>query len=65
MREEGYIMLLQLTHDDMMHWRFGDNGICQFWISPADLAVRKGRREDDDRVSLMGGVPVGDEPMRG
>jgi len=29
-----------MTHDDMMHWRFGDNGIYQFWISPADLAVR-------------------------
>ena len=41
MREESYIMLLQLTHDDMMHWRFGDNGIYQFWISTADLAERK------------------------
>ncbi len=38
MREEGYIMLLQLTYDDMMHWGFGDNGCYQFWISPADLA---------------------------
>jgi len=40
MREEGYIMLLQLTHDDLMHWSFGDNGVYQFWISPADLAER-------------------------
>ena len=40
MREEGYIMLLQLTHDDLMHWGFGDNGVYQFWISPADLAKR-------------------------
>lgn len=40
MREEGNIMLLQLTHDDLMHWAFGDNGIYQFWISPADLATR-------------------------
>jgi hypothetical protein len=40
MREEGYIMLLQLTHDDLMHWSFGDNGVYQFWISPADLAQR-------------------------
>ena len=40
MREEGYIMLLQLTHDDLMHWDFGDNGVYQFWISPADLAKR-------------------------
>jgi len=40
MREEGYIMLLQLTHDDLMHWSFGDNGVYQFWISPADLAKR-------------------------
>jgi hypothetical protein len=40
MREEGYIMLLQLTHDDLMQWSFGDNGVYQFWISPADLAKR-------------------------
>src|SRR5215210_1553757 len=40
MREEGYVMLLQLTHDDLMHWSFGDNGVYQFWISPADLAQR-------------------------
>jgi len=40
MREEGNIMLLQLTHDDLMHWGFGDNGIYQFWISPADLTTR-------------------------
>jgi hypothetical protein len=40
MREDGYIMLLQLTHDDLMHWSFGDNGVYQFWISPADLAKR-------------------------
>jgi hypothetical protein len=40
MREEGYIMLLQLTHDDMMFWGFGDNGVYQFWISPDDLARR-------------------------
>ena len=40
MREEGYIMLLQLTHDDMMFWDFADNGIYQFWIKPEDLAQR-------------------------
>jgi Domain of unknown function (DUF1963) len=40
MREAGYIMLLQLTHDDLMHWSFGDNGVYQFWISPADRAKR-------------------------
>lgn len=40
MREDGYIMLLQLTHDDMMHWSFGDNGVYQFWISPPDLDKR-------------------------
>jgi hypothetical protein len=39
-REEGYVLLLQLTHDDMMFWDFGDNGAYQFWISPADLAQR-------------------------
>ena len=36
-RGEGYIMILQLTHDDMMFWDFGDNGIYQFWIAPEDL----------------------------
>jgi hypothetical protein len=40
MREQGHILLLQLTHDDLMHWGFGDNGVYQFWISPADLAHR-------------------------
>ena len=34
---EGNVMLLQLVYDDMMHWRFGDNGAYQFWISPEDL----------------------------
>jgi uncharacterized protein YwqG len=37
MREEGYIMLLQLTCDDLMHWEFGDMGVYQFWIAPEDL----------------------------
>jgi uncharacterized protein YwqG len=40
MREEGYVMLLQLHYDDLMHWRFGDCGVYQFWISPEDLAKR-------------------------
>jgi Domain of unknown function (DUF1963) len=40
MREQGHTMLLQLTHDDLMHWGFGDNGVYQFWISPTDLAER-------------------------
>lgn len=47
MREEGNIMLLQLTHDDMMAWSFGDNGIYQFWIDPEDL-----RRRDWSRVRM-------------
>src|SRR5215211_9435493 len=37
MREQGSIMLLQLTYDDLMRWSFGDNGVYQFWISPTDL----------------------------
>jgi Domain of unknown function (DUF1963) len=37
MREQGNIMLLQLTYDDLMHWSFGDNGVYQFWIAPEDL----------------------------
>lgn len=36
---EGNVMLLQLVYDDMIHWRFGDMGAYQFWISPPDLAV--------------------------
>lgn len=40
MREDGYVLLLQLTYDDLMHWSFGDNGAYQFWISPADIAKR-------------------------
>jgi len=40
MREAGNIMLLQLTHDEMMHWGFGDCGVYQFWISPENLARR-------------------------
>jgi Domain of unknown function (DUF1963) len=35
---EGNVMLLQLVYDDMLHWRFGDIGAYQFWISPPDLA---------------------------
>jgi hypothetical protein len=35
------VLLLQLPYDDMMEWRFGDNGAFQFWISPADLAERR------------------------
>ena len=38
MREDGYILLLQLTYDDLMQWAFGDNGCYQFWISAAHLA---------------------------
>lgn len=33
-------MLLQIVHDDMMGWNFGDMGCFQFWISPADLAAQ-------------------------
>jgi hypothetical protein len=40
MREEGNIMLLQLTYDDLMQWSFGDNGVYQFWIAPDDLIGR-------------------------
>jgi hypothetical protein len=30
-------MLLQLTHDDMMYWPFGDNGVYQFWMPVSAL----------------------------
>jgi hypothetical protein len=31
-------LAVRFTYDDLMHWSFGDNGVYQFWISPADLA---------------------------
>ncbi len=34
------ILLLQLVYDEMMHWRFGDVGAYQFWISPKDVKAR-------------------------
>lgn len=40
MHDAGYVMLLQLTYDDLMHWSFGDVGCCQLWIKPRDLAAR-------------------------
>lgn len=43
----GAVLLLQLVHDDMQDWRFGDNGAFQFWISPDDLAAGRW-----DRVEL-------------
>ena len=38
------VLLLQLPYDDMMEWRFGDNGAYQFWIGPEDLAERRWER---------------------
>lgn len=35
------VLLLQLPYDDLMEWRFGDNGAYQFWIRPEDLAERR------------------------
>lgn len=39
--EEGYILLLQLSPDDPLGWSFGDHGVLQYWIHPADLAARR------------------------
>lgn len=39
--EEGYILLLQLVPDDALGWSFGDAGVLQYWIHPADLAARR------------------------
>lgn len=33
-------LLLQLVYDELMHWRFGDVGAFQFWISPEDVKRR-------------------------
>jgi hypothetical protein len=33
------LLLLQLGYDDMNEWCFGDMGLWQFWISPADVAA--------------------------
>jgi len=30
-------MLLQLSYDYLLFWRFGDCGAYQFWIAPDDL----------------------------
>ncbi len=32
-------LVLQLTHDDLLYWSFGDNGVYQFWMSTQDLAA--------------------------
>jgi hypothetical protein len=32
-------MVLQLTHDDMMYWPFGDNGVYQFWMPLSALGT--------------------------
>ncbi len=37
---EGNYLLLRLVYDDMMHWKFGDMGAYQFFMSPQDLAQR-------------------------
>ena len=34
-------LLLQLVYDETMHWRFGDVGAFQFWISPEDVKARR------------------------
>lgn len=41
------VLLLQLSYDDMMEWRFGDMGAYQFWIAPDDLAAQRW-----DRVTI-------------
>jgi uncharacterized protein YwqG len=40
-QEQGYILLLQLSPDDPLGWSFGDSGVLQYWIHPADLAARR------------------------
>ncbi len=40
-QEEGYILLLQLSPDEALGWSFGDSGVLQYWIHPADLAARR------------------------
>jgi len=31
---DDHLMLLELNHDDMMHWEWGDLGVIQFFITP-------------------------------
>src|SRR5262249_48650590 len=38
---QDHILLLQLSPDDPLGWRFGDSGVLQYWIHPADLAARR------------------------
>jgi uncharacterized protein YwqG len=35
-----HVLLLQLSPDAAMGWRFGDGGALQYWIRPADLAAK-------------------------
>jgi uncharacterized protein YwqG len=36
-----YILLMQFSPDDALGWSFGDSGVLQYWIHPADLAARR------------------------
>jgi uncharacterized protein YwqG len=36
-----WVMLLQLSYDREMLWRFGDVGVFQFWIRPEDLKAHR------------------------
>ncbi|HSE76213.1 MAG TPA: DUF1963 domain-containing protein [Dongiaceae bacterium] len=36
---KSYVLLLQLGPDEALGWRMGDNGVMQYWITPADLAA--------------------------
>lgn len=39
MELDDHVMVLQLYYDQLMGWRFGDNGAFQFYMSEADLAA--------------------------
>jgi hypothetical protein len=38
---EDHLLLAQFDTDDGMFWMWGDVGVLQFWITPADLAARR------------------------
>lgn len=39
-------LVLQLLHDDMQYWPFGDNGVYQFWMSDAALKAQDFSKSD-------------------
>ena len=35
--KDSHILLMQFDTDDGLNWMWGDCGVLQYWITPADL----------------------------